>query len=157
MWGVHDIHSMAKRGSLTGLALTMKFHPDSLKLVGELERKLMEVKEKEGEQVLYEGPLRPLCSLAPNNVNTMACAALAGFTVGFDKTQATLISNKMLHAHIVEIVVYGPDKGDLGRFSVTTQRVNPSAPGAVTGQATFMSFLNSMLEAGGKTNGFHFC
>ena len=30
-----------------------------------------------GEHVLYDGPVRELCRLAPNNVNTMAVAAIA--------------------------------------------------------------------------------
>ena len=30
-----------------------------------------------GEVLLYDGPVRGLCPLAPSNVNTMACAALA--------------------------------------------------------------------------------
>ena len=38
----------------------------------------------EGAVVLYEGPVRDLCPMAPNNVNTMACAALAGHNLGFD-------------------------------------------------------------------------
>jgi len=157
LWGAFDIHSMAQRGTLTGLSVTMKFHPTSLKLLGTLQEKLDLVKDKDGGHIIYEGPLRPLCSLAPNNVNTMACAALAGYTIGFDGTIVQLIADKQLHAHIVEIRVLGPDKGDLGKFSVTTQRVNPAMPGAVTGQATFISFLSSMLNAGGRGHGFHFC
>jgi hypothetical protein len=31
---------------------------------------------------LYEGPVRALAGLAPNNVNTMACAALAAPSIG---------------------------------------------------------------------------
>jgi aspartate dehydrogenase len=41
-----------------------------------------------GEFVLFEGSVRDLCPLAPNNVNTMASAALAGFNLGFDKVKA---------------------------------------------------------------------
>lgn len=37
-----------------------------------------------GDIVVYDGPVRALCPLAPNNVNTMACAAIAGHTLGFD-------------------------------------------------------------------------
>jgi len=87
----------------------------------------------------------------------MACAALAGYTVGFDGTQACLVADKSLEAHIVEIKVLGPDKGSLGKFSVTTQRINPAVPGAVTGQATFVSFLGSMLYTGRGGNGIQFC
>jgi len=159
LWGAFDIHAMAQQGTLTGLSVTMKFHPSSLKLVGPLQEKLKAVAENEGEQILYEGPVRPLCSMAPNNVNTIACAALAGYTVGFDRTQARLISDKQLHSHVVEIQVVGPDRGDLGKFTVNTQRINPALPGAVSGQATYTSFLGTMLNVGGtvRGNGFHFC
>jgi len=157
LWGVFDIEAMAQRGTLTGLSVTMKFHPSSLKLVGSLKEKLDSINHLEGEQILYEGPVRPLCALAPNNVNTIACAALAGFTIGFDKTQARLISDKDLHAHVIEITVFGPDRGNLGQFKVTTQRINPAQPGAVTGAATYISFLSSLMGAGGRGCGFHFC
>jgi len=156
LWGAFDIHAMAQQGILMGLSVTMKFHPTSLKVIGTLLEKLNGVKDKEGEHILYEGPLRPLCSLAPNNVNTMACAALAGYTLGFDHTQVQLITDKNLTAHVVEIKVLGPDKG-LGKFSVTTQRINPAMPGAVTGQQTYFSFLYSVLNVGSRGNGFHFC
>ncbi len=32
----------------------------------------------------FEGPVRGLCPLAPNNVNTMAAASLAAYNLGFD-------------------------------------------------------------------------
>ena len=37
-------------------------------------------------ELLYEGPVRGLCPLCPNNVNTMACCAMAAHTLGFDGT-----------------------------------------------------------------------
>jgi len=155
LWGVFDIEAMAQSGNLFGLSVTMKFHPSSLKLVGSLKEKLDSVKDLEGEQLLYEGPVRPLCELAPRNINTIACAALAGSNLGFDKTQARLISDKGAHAHIIEITVLGPDKGDFGQFKVTTQRINPALPGAVTG--TVNSFLSSLMTVGGRGSGIHFC
>ena len=39
------------------------------------------------------GPVRQLCSMAPNNTNTMAAAAIAGSTLGFDATVGRLISD----------------------------------------------------------------
>jgi len=157
LWGSVDIERMAQRGTLLGLKVTMKKHPESLKLVGVLAEKLKEVATREGEQILYEGPVRPLCELAPNNVNTMACAALAGFNLGFDKTQAALVSDKSLKGHVVVVEVTGPDKGDLGKFSVNTVRYNPAPPGAVTGQQTYASFFTSLCGVGGRGPGFHFC
>ena len=43
--------------------------------------------------VLYHGPVRPLCPLAPNNVNTMAAAAVAASNLGFDGTVGRLVSD----------------------------------------------------------------
>jgi len=148
---------MAQRGTLLGLKVTMKKHPDSLKLFGALNEKLREVSLKEGEQIIYEGPVRPLCYLAPNNVNTMACAALAGFNLGFDKTEAALVSDRSLRGHVIVVEVIGPDKGELGKFFVNTVRFNPAPPGAVTGQQTYASFFTSLNGVGGYGGGFHFC
>lgn len=39
------------------------------------------------------GAVRPLCPLAPNNVNTMAAAALAAHTLGFDHVQGSIIAD----------------------------------------------------------------
>ena len=46
----------------------------------------------------------------------------------------------------ISFLAAGPgEPGD--RFEVTSKRANPAKPGAVTGQATFASFLSSMLNA----------
>ena len=137
----------------------------------------------EGETVLYDGPVRELSPMAPNNVNTMAAAALAAPNLGFDGVQARLVVDPALQgrgemereplltltltltlpltltptptlvaAHVVEVEVQGP-----GAFRATTVRYNPAQTGAVTGDATYASFLASMLEAHGRGNGVHFC
>jgi len=36
-------------------------------------------------------------------------------------------------------------------------RHNPAEKGAVTGDATYASFLSSLLTAGGRGGGLHFC
>lgn len=40
-----------------------------------------------------EGPVRELCPLAPNNVNTMAAAAIAAHNLGFDKVSGSIVSD----------------------------------------------------------------
>ena len=40
------------------------------------------------------GPVRQLCPLAPTNVNTMACAAIAASSLGFDNVQGCLVADK---------------------------------------------------------------
>jgi len=121
--------------------------------------------------------------MAPNNANTMACAALAAESLGFDGVTAALIVDPSLHSHVVEVHVRGPSSvlssqsgislptsssaeqsrdGDEGAeeeqvFRVDTIRHNPAQKGAVTGNATYASFLASMLLASGKGPGVHLC
>ena len=58
--------------------------PHHLKLAGSVGEKMAALLDggATGEHVLYEGPVRALAGLAPNNVNTMACAALAAPSIG---------------------------------------------------------------------------
>ena len=69
----------------------MRKHPSCFKL----ESPLKEENEKcfNSAITLYEGPVRNLCSLAPNNVNTMAAAAIAAKNLGFDHVIGCLISD----------------------------------------------------------------
>ena len=150
---------MADRGTLKGLQITMKKHPESLKLEGELGAKVASLiaDKTPGETVLYEGPVRGLCPLAPNNVNTMAAAAIAGHNLGFDGTVACLVSDPSLNAHVITVDVTGPTSADGSVFKVVTERVNPAPPGAITGAATFVSFYSSLFAAGGRGPGVHLC
>lgn len=109
----------------------------------------------QGPHTLYEGPVRSLCHLAPNNVNTMAAAAIAGENLGFDGTMARLVCDFSLNEHIVEIDVQGPASADGQRFNVSTTRINPAQAGAVTGSATYGSFLSSLQRSGQLGNGIH--
>ena len=162
LWGANDIEKMARLNSLKGLTITMKKHPSSLKVEPELMEKLNKYKndkEAKGEFIVYEGNVRDLCPLAPNNVNTMACASLAAFNLGFDKVKAKLIADKSLNAHVIEIEVEGPSnmiENQKETFSVHTLRHNPAIVGAVTGNATYSSFLGSLTIASGKRNNFVF-
>ncbi|KAF1761783.1 hypothetical protein GCK72_010039 [Caenorhabditis remanei] len=154
LWGANDIQKMADIGSLKGLTVTMIKHPTSFKLGSPLFEINEQAKLKEIEEtVLYEGSVRGLCPLAPNNVNTMAGGALAAHNLGFDKVKAKLISDpKMTDWHVVEVRVEGDDG-----FEVITRRNNPAKPGAVTGQLTYYSFLSSIKESKYKPSGIQLC
>ncbi|KJH48336.1 hypothetical protein DICVIV_05577 [Dictyocaulus viviparus] len=122
----------------------MTKHPSSFKLESPLREINDIVKANNSDAVaLYEGPVRALCQLAPNNVNTMAGGAIAAHNLGFDGVIAKLkqmnFCLRMSDWHIVEVEAVGPDG-----FSVTTKRKNPAKPGAVTGQLTYHSFLASI-------------
>ncbi|XP_033126683.1 putative L-aspartate dehydrogenase [Anneissia japonica] len=157
-WGGNDIKKMADRGTLHALKVTMTKHPTCFKLNGELKEK--NAKVKEGEIVtLYDGPVRDLCPLAPNNVNTMAAASIAAHNLGFDKVQGCLVADsRMTDWHIVEVEVTGPGDVATGHvFNVSTKRKNPSKLGVVTGNATYASFVSSMLGAKAMGPGVHLC
>ncbi|KAA0184284.1 hypothetical protein HAZT_HAZT002505 [Hyalella azteca] len=151
LWGGTDIRKMADLGTLESLKITMKKHPSSFKLVGDLQKTCASVRAE--AVTLYEGRVRELCAVAPNNVNTMAAAAVAAHNLGFDGVQAKLVADPQLSSwHVVEVEVGGP-----GGFQVTTERKNPAAVGAVTGNVTYSAFVSSVLAAGLQGNGVHLC
>jgi len=147
LWGAQDLTRLAAQGQLSALSITMKKHPASLKLEGDLEVRRKAAEAADGEVVLYDGPVRELARLAPNNVNTMAAAAIACPGLGFDGVVGRLVSDRSLDSHVIEIDGCGPKRADGTQFRVTTTRVNPAPPGSVTGAATYNSFLASLLAA----------
>ncbi|XP_029441565.1 putative L-aspartate dehydrogenase isoform X2 [Rhinatrema bivittatum] len=157
LWGGEDIQKMADRGTLKALKVTMTKHPDSFKLEGAL----VEHKERARSRrlVLYEGPVRALCPLAPNNVNTMAAACMAAHTLGFDGVVGVLIADPGLSDwHLVDIEVTGPTDEQSGdTFTVKTSRRNPARPGFVTGAETFASFWSSLLVCTGHGGRVYLC
>lgn len=142
LWGAWDIQRLSACGALKRLRVTMKFHPDALKLKPPLSEKLAQC-EPGKEFVVFEGSVRDLAPLAPNNVNTMACAAIAaGEAHGLDGVEACLVADDRLEAHVILIEAEGPNG-----FKVETKRTNPAAAKAVTGQLTYASFFASLRQA----------
>ncbi|XP_044300587.1 putative L-aspartate dehydrogenase [Varanus komodoensis] len=151
LWGGQDIQRLDEAGMLQALTVTMVKHPDSFRLAGDL-RNLAQG-ARQGRVVLYSGPVRSLCPLAPNNVNTMAAACMAAPSLGFDGVKGCLIADPDLpNYHVVEIEATGP-----GGFSVSTKRKNPAASGAVTGAATFAAFWSSLLVCQGHGGRVYLC
>ncbi|KAE8594875.1 hypothetical protein XENTR_v10019832 [Xenopus tropicalis] len=157
LWGAEDIFKMAERGTLKGLRITMTKHPNSFKLEGDLVQKNQEAMSN--RTILYEGPVRGLCPLAPNNVNTMAAACMAAHTLGFDGVVGVLVSDPSVPDwHFVDIEVTGGTIEKTGQvFSVKTSRRNPAAPCSVTGSATFASFWSSLLACKGHGGRVYIC
>lgn len=154
-WGVHDVARLDRVGGVKQLNVSMRFHADALRLHGEPADRLAAYRADAGDEapcLLFDGPVAELAPLAPNNVNTMTCLALAASELGPEGTCARLYAHKLDHAHIVEIEVTGS-----GGFHVHTRRYNPALPGAVTGDATYGSFYASLLAAQGHASGVHFC
>ncbi|XP_055328522.1 aspartate dehydrogenase domain-containing protein-like isoform X2 [Paramacrobiotus metropolitanus] len=158
LWGAEDIRRMANAGILQALTITMTKHPSAFRLSGKLNELNEEAASTSRPVTLYEGGIRALCRLAPNNVNTMAAAALAAHNLGFDKVQGKLVSDpKELGWHIITIEVLGSPQPNGTQLSIRTERRNPADVGAVTGSATYASFANSLLAAYGRGAGFHVC
>ncbi|XP_043914910.1 putative L-aspartate dehydrogenase isoform X1 [Protopterus annectens] len=157
LWGAHDIQKMADRKTLKYLKVTMTKHPDSFKLEDPI--KELNEKAREKRTVLYNGSVRSLCSLAPNNVNTMAAAAMAAHNLGFDNVHGCLVADPSLPDwHIVDIEVTGPTDEKTGQiFTVKTTRQNPASPAAVTGKATYGSFWSSLLLCKGHGGRVFLC
>ncbi|XP_053114928.1 aspartate dehydrogenase domain-containing protein isoform X2 [Hemicordylus capensis] len=151
LWGGQDIQRLHDGGMLQALTVTMVKHPDSFRLGGHL-GELVQGAQQE-RKVLYYGPVRGLCPLAPNNVNTMAAACMAAPSLGFDGVKGCLVADPNLpDYHVVEIEATGP-----GGFSVSTRRKNPAACGAVTGAATFVAFWSSLLVCQGHGGRVYLC
>ncbi|XP_015706092.1 putative L-aspartate dehydrogenase isoform X2 [Coturnix japonica] len=146
-----------QHADLMALKVTMTKAPESFRLQGWLQERLVAAVASGGRVVLYEGPLRPLCPLAPNNVNTMAAAAVAAPSLGFDGVQACLVADPSVpDCHVVDIEVLG--RGSCGRaLRVTSSRRNPATTGAVTGDATKWSFWSSMLACRGHGGCVQLC
>ncbi|XP_057374987.1 aspartate dehydrogenase domain-containing protein-like [Daphnia carinata] len=151
LWGGEDIRRMALQGTLKGLTITMAKHPSSFKLT-DSEGDITTITEP---KVVHEGSVRQLCPLAPNNVNTMAAAAVAASNLGFDMVYGRIIADpSLLDWHVIEVEVTGPSQADGRTFTTKTIRKNPADPGAVTGTATFGSFFSSLLNAA-RRHGYH--
>ena len=72
---------------------------------------------------LYHGPVRHLCPLAPNNVNTMAAAAVAASNLGFDNTLGRLVADPTNKDwHVIEVEVRGPTGPTGNTFTAHTVR-----------------------------------
>ncbi|XP_036409363.1 putative L-aspartate dehydrogenase [Megalops cyprinoides] len=150
LWGGQDIQRLNDSGTLKALSIRMSKHPSCFRLSGDL---LSDWKEGEGRRVLFKGSVAELCPLAPNNVNTMAAAAIAADSLGFTGVTGKIVSDTALSQyHIVEVEVTGANG-----FSVTTVRRNPAQLGAVTGTATYNSFWSSLLVCKGHGGRVYLC
>ncbi|XP_017695357.1 PREDICTED: putative L-aspartate dehydrogenase isoform X2 [Lepidothrix coronata] len=146
-----------RHADFMALKVTMTKSPQSFRAQGWLRERVAAAVASGTRTVLYEGPLRPLCPLAPNNVNTMAAAAVAAPGLGFDGVTACLVADPSVPDwHVVEVEV--TSVGDKGRcLSVTSIRRNPAGPGAVTGSATLGSFWSSLQACTGHGGCVRLC
>ena len=140
----------------------MKKHPDSLYPIEGTDSYNLNEKAKQlsEEVVLWDGPVRDLCSIFPRNVNTIATAAIcARNSLGMSQTQAVLVADSRLDEMIIEVKAKGPPTaGGNPGLRLTVLRENPSVRGEVTGPATLNSFYSSLLRiitSSPRGNGVH--
>ena len=150
--GLEEVLRMAASGKLGGAKVAMSKHPSSLKYGQELDPPLAQTTAR---REIYSGPLRALCALAPNNVNTMAALAMAS-ELGFDAVEAQLVADPSLEHHITEVTLLGPETGG-PRYSLEMRRTSPAAVGAISSKATLDTFLSSTIGARDRGDGVHFC
>ena len=146
LWGASDIARLGDAKRVAKLTITMRKHPSSLQLRGETATVLAAGPPSGATAwTVYDGPVRALARDAPNNVNTMAAAALAAPELGFDGTRGILVADTALDAHVVIVEVEGPRAANGAQgLTVRTERVAPAPPGAVTSTATLGSFWASL-------------
>ncbi|KAM6154423.1 aspartate dehydrogenase domain-containing protein [Erethizon dorsatum] len=156
LWGTEDISRLDAAGGLQSLRVTMATHPDGFRLEGPLAT----AHSSGPRTVLYEGPIRGLCPFAPRNSNTMAAAALAAPSLGFDNVIGVLVADiSLTDMHVVDVELRGPPGPRGQNFTVHTHRENPAEPGAVTGSATVAAFWRSLLGCSELASGpgIHLC
>lgn len=140
--GLWDVIRLDQGGQLEALSVIMKKHPDSFKIKAPLVlEKMTTALEGTGAIEIAKGTIAEMNEIAPQNTNTMAIYAMAASALGFDHCQGILLADRALEAHIIELRV--KTKGGL---QLTLIRDNPAGHGAVTGSATFGSFLNSLYQ-----------
>lgn len=150
LWGGQDIQRLNDSGVLTALFIRMSKHPSCFRLTGDVRS---DWTDDEGRRVLFNGSVAELCPVAPNNVNTMAAAAVAAGMLGFEGVRGEIVSDTALSDyHVVEVEVTG-----VNGFSVHTVRRNPAKLGAVTGSATYNSFWSSLLVCKGHGGRVYLC
>ncbi|KAJ7989790.1 hypothetical protein DPEC_G00308160 [Dallia pectoralis] len=150
LWGGQDIQRLNDSGALKTLFIRMSKHPSCFRLTGDEPSDWTEAK---GRRVLFNGSVAELCPIAPNNVNTMAAAAIAAGSLGFAGVQGEIVSDTALcDYHVVEVEVTCANG-----FSVNTVRKNPAKLGAVTGSATYNSFWSSLQLCKGHGGRVHLC
>ena len=153
--GLWDIIRLDQNGQLKGLFVEMKKHPHSFR-ISEPEAKANLDKALATDQPVQvvSGPVGMINPIAPQNTNTMSVYALAAQALGFEGCQGSVVADTSLDAHIVTCKV----ETTLG-LSLDFERYNPAKKDAVTGSATFSSFLNSLYyhQSGVEHNHFVFC
>jgi len=153
--GIWDVMRLEKDGLLKSVHIEMRKHPSSFKIKDPSAlARLRESAQIPGEVVVSRGNVAEINEIAPQNTNTMAIYALVAGELGFLGCKGSIIADRSLDSHIIDCYV----ETHLGLKTRFT-RDNPANHSAVTGKATFYSFLNSVYNYGNGMmhNGFVFC
>ena len=153
--GVWDVIRLDQAGLIKSINVTMSKDPSAFKLKDqETIRKNRNAILQEGAVEIASGNIAEMNVIAPQNTNTMSVYAMAATHLGFEKCKGRLVANSELTSHIVTCEI----ETSAGlKYQMT--RDNPADKGAVTGSATFGSFLNSLknYNKGIQHGNFTFC
>ena len=153
--GLWDVIRLDQNNQLASIQVKMKKHPLSFRITDpQAVAKLEASKTQDGAVEVLSADVAAVNAIAPQNTNTMSIYAIASPSLGFTKCRGTIIADRNLEAHIVDCEV----ETTLG-LKLHFTRYNPAKKDAVTGSATFSSFLNSLLfyKKGIAHRGFVFC
>ena len=153
--GLWDVIRLDQNRQLKGLQVEMKKHPHSFRISEPEAKAKLEEAERSGQATkVISGPVGMINPIAPQNTNTMSVYALAAQSLGFAGCHGSVVADASLDAHIVTCKV----ETTLG-LTLDFERYNPAKKDAVTGSATFSSFLNSLIhfQQGVTHNQFVFC
>lgn len=153
--GIWDVIRLDQNGRLKNLKVEMRKHPSSFKINDlQIRERLEKAMSSPTAVPIARSNIAEINKIAPQNTNTMAIYALAASGLGFSNCQGRLVADQSLAAHIVQCDLETSDG-----LKISLQRDNPAGRGAVTGSATFSSFLNSLYHysEGVFHNHFTFC
>ncbi len=152
---IWDIIRLEQSEQLKSLKITMTKPPQSFRIQDEEAKARLRLATDNGTLTeIVTDNVAAINNLAPQNTNTMAVYALAAPSLGFSKCVGAIYADSNIEAHIVKCEA----ETTVG-MTYDFERYNPAKVDAVTGSATFASFLNSVFrhDSGIEHNHFVFC
>lgn len=152
---IWDIIRLEQSKQLKSLKINMVKPPQSFRIQDEQANTRLRLAADSGKLTeIVTNSVATVNGIAPQNTNTMAVYALAAPSLGFSKCVGAIYADSNIEAHIVRCKA----ETTVG-MTYDFERYNPAKVNAVTGSATFASFLNSVFrhDSGIEHNHFVFC
>ncbi len=152
---IWDIIRLEQNRQLKHLKITMTKPPQSFRIKDKVANVRLQLATILGKRTeIATDSIAKINAMAPQNTNTMAIYALAAPSLDSSRCVGAIYADSNIEAHIVQCEV----ETTIG-LTYHFERYNPAKVDAVTGSATFASFLNSVLrhDSGIRHNHFVFC